>query len=103
MRKHFAKKFYNSKAWIKCRESYIASVFGMCEHCGGAGYIVDHIKKLTPNNLNNPYITLNHNNLQYLCLPCHNTKTHRKHHATRDDVMFDSEGNLVQSPPISKR
>lgn len=70
----------------------------MCEHCGGAGYIVDHIEELNANNIDDPEITLNHDNLQYLCLPCHNKKTFRKHEATRDDVMFDDNGNLVQAP-----
>ena len=80
MAKEFAKKFYNSKEWIKCRESYIKKVHGLCEHClkknkYTPGYIVDHIEELTPNNINNPEITLNHDNLQYLCLECHNRKT----------------------------
>lgn len=98
MHKHFAKKFYDSKEWQRCRESYISKVHGICEHCGDAGYIVDHIKEITPDNINDPNITLNHDNLQYLCLPCHNTKTFKKYKATRDDVMFDEKGNLVQSP-----
>lgn len=102
MHKHFAKQFYDSKAWKKCRESYISKVHGVCEWCGNPGYIVDHIIELTPENISDPNITLNHDNLQYLCLSCHNTKTFKKHKAIRDDVMFNHDGELVQAP-LSKK
>ena len=48
MAKEWAKPFYNSTAWKKLRMSYIAKVYGLCEWCGEPGYIVDHIKELTP-------------------------------------------------------
>lgn len=31
MAREFAKKFYNSKAWKKCREAYKKKVNGLCE------------------------------------------------------------------------
>lgn len=74
MREHTAaaKKFYNSKAWRKCRESYIQMVpDGLCEHCQfNPGYIVDHKEEINIYNINDSMITLNHDNLQYLCLEC---------------------------------
>lgn len=91
-----AKKFYWSSVWKKCRVSYIQSVFGLCEKCGKPGYIVDHIIEINSENINDPNITLNHENLQYLCTPCHNTKTFAKSGVTRADVMFDDDGNLIQ-------
>jgi 5-methylcytosine-specific restriction protein A len=94
--KPFAKKFYKSKAWRKCRESYIPKVFAICEQCGDPGYILDHIEEITPENINNPEITLNHDNLQYLCTPCHNKKTFSKYDPVREDVMFDEQGNLIE-------
>ncbi|MFB8328091.1 HNH endonuclease [Bacillus wiedmannii] len=99
MAKEYAKKFYKSTAWVKCRESYIATTLdGMCEHCKEApGYIVDHIVEITPEIIGNPDITLNHENLQYLCLPCHNTKTFGKAVLIREDVMFDENGDLIKS------
>lgn len=101
MAKPYAKKFYNSKQWRKCRESYILKVNGLCEHClkdgnHTPGYIVDHIKEITPDNIDDPYITLNHENLQYLCLVCHNRKTFGKDlEVTREGLIFDDNGNLI--------
>ena len=61
------------------------------------GYIVHHKEALTPANISNPYIALNHSNLEYLCLTCHNT-THGSGELTiRDDVMFDDDGNLIEN------
>ncbi|MCX2828343.1 HNH endonuclease [Bacillus pseudomycoides] len=100
MAKKYAKRFYKSLAWKKCRASYILSTLdGMCEHCKEEpGYIVDHIVEITPENINNPGITSNHDNLKYLCLPCHNTKTFGKSVLIREDVMFDENGEKITSP-----
>lgn len=103
MARKFAKKFYDSKAWKDCRKSFIAYRItidgGMCQHCKDKlGYIVDHIIELTPENINNPNITLNHNNFQYLCLECHNKKTFGSD-VVREGLMFTAEGDLVHSPP----
>ncbi|MFB7158503.1 HNH endonuclease [Lysinibacillus sp. NPDC056232] len=79
MREHMvaAKKFNNSKAWRDCRASYINSLDDeLCEHCqANLGYIVDHIEEININNIYDPMITLNHKNLQFLCIECHNKKT----------------------------
>lgn len=102
MAKEFSRAFYDSPAWRKCRKSYISKRQsidgGMCEHCKQEiGYIVDHIEELTPDNINDPYITLNHENLQFLCLPCHNTKHFGKDtEVIRDELMFDKDGNIVK-------
>lgn len=95
MAKEYAKKFYSSKAWRKCRNAYISTVHGLCEHCGKPGYIVDHIIEITPENINDPSITLDHDNLQYLCTPCHNKKTFKKLSSTREGLRFNSKGELI--------
>lgn len=102
--KDYARSFYKSTAWKKCRRSFIGGRRsidgGLCQHCiSRQGYIVDHIIEINPENINNAEITLNHDNLQYLCLECHNTKTFKKHFATRADVMFDDQGNLIEAYP----
>ena len=100
MAKAFAQAFYRSAAWIKCRLSYIAkrkaTDGGLCEHCRKAlGYIVDHIIELTPYNINDPAISLNHDNLQYLCLECHNRKTFR----IGNSYILTDDGDILPLPP----
>lgn len=102
MARDFAKKFYASKQWKKTRQVYIESVHGLCEDCLddgkiNTGYIVHHKTTLTPDNINDPYITLHFDNLRYLCLVCHNkTHGHGECKVTRDDVMFNEYGELVK-------
>lgn len=104
MREHtaVAKKFYNSVAWKKCRASYINSIIDeLCEHCQfNLGYIVDHVEEINITNIDDPMITLNHDNLQYLCLECHNKKTFGKpKEKLREGFYFNELGELVYSPP----
>jgi 5-methylcytosine-specific restriction enzyme A len=94
--KPFAKKFYASKEWKKCRQSYIISVHGICERCGNAGKIVHHKILLTPNNINDPSITLNHEHLEYVCHPCHNQE-HMGGTVAAKGLVFDEEGNLIKN------
>jgi len=72
----FAKPFYDSHAWQVCRKSYIAERIkidgGLCEACHSRiGYIVHHKIMIDETNVNDPNITLNHDNLQYVCKFCH--------------------------------
>lgn len=95
MAKDWARSFYGSKAWQSCRQSYISERRlidgGVCEHCHDRlGYIVDHIEELSEENISDPYISLRHGNLQYLCLVCHNIKTFTKREGLR--YKFDEEG-----------
>lgn len=101
MAKEFAKAFYNSVAWQECREAYIISVFGLCERCrergvAKPGHIVHHTIRLTPDNILDPNVTLNHALLRYDCLECHNAEEAAG--LTRDDVMFDQLGQLIKRP-----
>ena len=75
MSKPFAKAFYNSPAWKKCRASYVKKE-PLCEVCLKKGVytpveIVHHIIELTPDNISNPDIALSHENLQSVCRECH--------------------------------
>ena len=72
MAKDWAKGFYNSKEWRKCRRDYIIFVLGLCEVCGRPGYILHHKTELTPDNIDDPDIAYSWDNLQYLCQDCHN-------------------------------
>lgn len=57
---------------------------GLCERCKARGiykpgYIVHHKEYITPGNISNPNITLNLDNLEYVCEDCHN-KEHKAVH-----------------------
>lgn len=74
--REFAEQFYKSKTWQKCRAAYIASQGGLCELCRKRGLIVPgntvhHIVHITPDNINDPSVTLDFNNLELLCRDCH--------------------------------
>lgn len=109
MAKEFAKKFYKSKEWKDCRKSYIAERRaidgGLCENCHEkVGYIVHHKIILTPKNIVNPEIALNHKFLSYECKDCHDK--HEGHGINQSDEVicaFDEEGNPISIlPPFEK-
>ena len=95
MAQDWAKAFYKSMGWQKCRDAYIQSVFGLCERCQRPGDILHHKELLTPQNINDPNVTLAWESLQYLCQECHN----REHGgaSTAEGLVFDGEGNLVEA------
>lgn len=98
MAKEYAEWFYNSRAWIKCRDGYMNSVGYVCELCGEAAVICHHKEHITPANINDPNITLNWGNLMAVCLECHN-KIHFTTSPTAEGLMFDKDGNLIQHTP----
>lgn len=93
----WAERFYNSKQWKKCRSAYKKIVHYQCEICGGIGEIVHHKTPLTPENINDPEISLSFRNLRLLCRKCHGAA--HGNAATMEGVYFDADGNLAQSPP----
>ena len=95
MAKDYAKSFYTSKEWIKCRIGYMLSQNYICERCGNTAMICHHKVYITPDNIDNPDITLNWNLLEALCQDCHNAEHHKKP-ITRNGLDFDKDGNLIQ-------
>jgi len=89
--------FYHTAAWKKCRESYAASVGGLCERCSAkgiirAGSIVHHRNWITAQNINDPEILLSFENLELLCLDCHN----EEHYGSAGDRRYyvDRDGQV---------
>lgn len=87
----FAKTLYNSKAWQHCRASYLKQVGGLCERCLAkgiyrAGEIVHHKTHLSPENINDPSITLNPENLMCLCRDCHAAVHKQRRRFTVDEL-----------------
>ena len=88
------RNFYRSRKWKMARAIKIASVHGRCEKCGKIGTEVHHIIHLTPENVFDPSISLNQDNLILLCTECHN-KEHGRFEG-RKKYTFDKDGNLVK-------
>lgn len=106
MAKPWAKAFYDSKAWERCRDSYIADRVladgGYCERCREElGFIVHHVTELTPENIRDPLVSLNHANLQYLCKKCHD-KVHGVFCESERSYYFDDNGEVLPIPPGKK-
>ena len=98
----YSKSFYNSSQWKKLRLYVCQSRHWTCEECGEYGDQVHHIIEITPDNINDPNITLNEDNLQLLCEECHNSKR-RTEIDIEDGLKFDEFGNLVKSPCLKKK
>lgn len=91
----FATTFYKSKVWQSARDAYLESVGGMCERCMARGLvepaiIVHHIQHITPQNINDPTITLSFGNLEALCRKCHGEM-----HGKPRTYEFDEDGRLI--------
>lgn len=74
--KEFARAFYQSQAWKKCRTAYAKSRRGLCERCLERGIvrpgeIVHHVVHITPENVGDPNVVLDWENLQLVCRNCH--------------------------------
>lgn len=102
--KEWAEWFYNSQSWEACRDGFLASKGWLCERCSTPdnpipAKIAHHKIYLTRNNIHDPWITLNWENLEALCQDCHNREHHRKGGAR---YKFDAEGNVVPIPPMRR-
>lgn len=97
MAQSFSRVFYESQRWRRCRAAYAGSVGYACEICGAPGAIVHHKVRLTPENINDPEVTLGWGNLELLCIPCHNRINIQP--AVAEGLRFDGEGNLAEAPP----
>jgi 5-methylcytosine-specific restriction protein A len=103
MAQDWAKWFYDSPAWQACREAFGESKHWLCERCGRPGNIAHHKIYLTPENVNDPWITLAWANLELLCHGCHDDEHLPRVKPTRDGFAFDANGDLISTdpPPIA--
>ena len=74
--KEYARGFYKSKAWQRVRDNVMQRDAWLCQDCLKRGRYnpaeeVHHIRELTPDNITDPSITLNPDNLVSLCRECH--------------------------------
>ena len=108
--------FYNTKAWKRNRVAYAISQHCICERCGRPvyvsgindalpknkrlRYIVHHKVHLTDENMMDDSIAFDWNNLELLCIDCHNIEHYEQ--PTRSELMFDENGNLVERETIKR-
>ena len=95
MAKDYARGFYNSKAWVSCREGYMQSQHYICERCGDMAIICHHKEYITPANIDDPNITLNWDLLEAVCQTCHNLE-HHSSNISATGLSFNSKGELIQ-------
>lgn len=96
MARDFAKSFYSSRAWTDCRNAYAKSVGGLCERCLAHGIyrpgeIVHHKCYISPDNVNDPTVTLNWENLELLCREHHA----EEHEGRKQRYRLDALGRVV--------
>lgn len=84
---------YESRRWERTRRLYLESKHYICEICGRVGNTVHHKIPLTADNLHDERIAYGVENLQCLCLECHN-KVHNRFKA-QEGKKFDSAGNVL--------
>ena len=106
MAKDFSDWFYHTTAWKKTRAAYIKYAGGYCERCRKeveAGTrsladmkpiaIVHHKDYLSPDNINDPGVSLSFDNLEGLCEDHHN-KEHKEKNKKR--YRFDENGRIIK-------
>ena len=106
MARDFAKTFYHSPAWLRNRKAYmdkeLDTPYGiipprMCERCYQMGKLtpaklVHHKVHITPQNIDDPSVTLSYDNFQRLCQDCHAIVHGR---STEMRVAFDENGRVI--------
>ena len=107
--KEYAESFYKGAAWQRCRRGFIRNRQmidgGMCQECGERpGVIVHHRVPITPETINDPYITLDWRNLEYVCHRCHDEIHDRTSRLPAGMVRYefttDGEIAIRSDPPV---
>ena len=88
--------FYHSRQWQQLSKVFLMSKNYICERCGGPASIAHHKKHLNAANFKNPEIALNPENLEALCIDCHNREHFSSGGAIARGFAFDENGDLVE-------
>ncbi len=108
MAQEWAISFYRSTKWQRCREAYIQGRIlkdgGLCEKCQeNPGYIVHHKRTLTPESIKDPDISLNKDELMYVCKDCHDLfEGHGVNKRLKPLCRFGADGQPVSLREIDR-
>lgn len=94
-------RFYHSGPWKRTRKAYLdyrtALDGGLCEVChDNLGDTVHHKTWLTDDNLDDPHIALDFENLRLECRDCHAKEKDPTKPPSRR-YTFDENGNIIQA------
>jgi len=94
--KDYAAKLYKTKKWQDVRNAYAASKGHLCERCLAKGIykpgvLVHHKIYISPENISDPAIALNPDNLELLCRDCH----YEEHFGKKLRYHFDEYGRVI--------
>lgn len=84
---------YKTKQWGDISRIVRVRDMGRCQRCGRlivGRYIVDHIVELTDDNIGDMDVVFGLDNLQLLCIECHNIKT-AKYQKGIDEIVVNGE------------
>ena len=87
-------QFYHSPAWRRLSRAFLQSRYYICERCGKPAEIAHHKRYITPDNLSDPAITLNADNLQALCRDCHNAEHFSAGGVILKGLRFTDNGDI---------
>lgn len=93
--KPWAEDFYKSQAWKHMRDVAMKRDAYLCVDCFKKNKLtaaeeVHHITELTPENIKDPAVSLNPDNLVSLCRECHK----ERHGARQRRYKIDERGNV---------
>ena len=88
IRSEAVERFYTTRTWRNCRKAFAESKGNLCELCLKRGVIepgakdrpleVHHKIPLTADNVKDPKVALNWDNLQLLCKTCHEDQKEKR-------------------------
>ena len=98
--------FYTSWKWRKCKKAFAKSKGNLCERCLARGIINAGSKKrpleahhkipLTDENVDDPKVSLNWDNMELLCKTCHDEERERK----RKRWRLGPDGKVLLDTPL---
>jgi 5-methylcytosine-specific restriction endonuclease McrA len=89
--------FYHSRPWRRLSRAFLLSRNYICERCGRPAEIAHHKKHLTAANVHDPAISLDPQNLEALCMECHNAEHFGTGGAIARGYAFDENGEFIQT------